>query len=260
MYLFTLALVALVPAFAFSAILLQRNNEVQERVVETLISGTSRSIVQAVERELTANLTTLKVLATTPSLLGGDYQTFYNQVKAALEGSDTYIYLLDSKFYSFLSTRGDYAVPPALSNDIPSAQKAFDSRDVVVSGLVKGKVSQRWVFNILQPLFVGGKDPIIIGLSRNAEDIATALLSDKLPNGWNVAMVDYNRTIIAASPGAGVTGDHFELTDPNALASSSGLTALTVGGQTYSTMVRRSTLTGWTLVAWAPRAVRKSVV
>ena len=43
-YLFVLALVALVPAFAFSAILLQRNNEAQERVVETLITGSTRSI------------------------------------------------------------------------------------------------------------------------------------------------------------------------------------------------------------------------
>ncbi len=43
-YLFVLALVALVPAFIFSAILLQRNNEAQERVVETLITGSSRSI------------------------------------------------------------------------------------------------------------------------------------------------------------------------------------------------------------------------
>lgn len=48
LYLFILALVALVPAFVFSAVLLQRNNEAQERVVETLITGTSRSIVQAV--------------------------------------------------------------------------------------------------------------------------------------------------------------------------------------------------------------------
>ena len=46
-YLFVLALVALVPAFAFSAVLLQRNNEAQERVVEALITGSARSIMQA---------------------------------------------------------------------------------------------------------------------------------------------------------------------------------------------------------------------
>src|SRR5690242_9605111 len=71
-YLFVLALVALVPAFAFSAILLQRNNEAQERVVETLITGSVRSIMQAADREVNANISTLKVLATTPTLQTGD--------------------------------------------------------------------------------------------------------------------------------------------------------------------------------------------
>ena len=71
-YLFVLAIVALVPAFVFSAILLARNNEAQQRVVETLITGTSQSLLQAVEREILGNITTLKVLATAPALLFGD--------------------------------------------------------------------------------------------------------------------------------------------------------------------------------------------
>src|SRR3954468_11874995 len=80
-YLFVLALVALVPAFAFSAVLLERNNRAQERVVETLITGSARSIVQAVDREVVANISTLKLLATTPSLQSGDLPAFYNQIK-----------------------------------------------------------------------------------------------------------------------------------------------------------------------------------
>ena len=84
LYLFVLALVALVPAFAFSAILLQRNNEAQERVVEALITGSARSIMQAVDREVNANITTLKILATTPTLQNGDVEAFYDQVKKAL--------------------------------------------------------------------------------------------------------------------------------------------------------------------------------
>ncbi|MDF2981964.1 MAG: histidine kinase, partial [Devosia sp.] len=86
-YLFVLALVALVPAFVFSAILLQRNNEAQERVVETLITGNARSIVQAVDREINANITTLRVLATTPPLKPADYPEFHARVSVALENT-----------------------------------------------------------------------------------------------------------------------------------------------------------------------------
>ena len=110
-YLFVLALVALVPAFAFSAVLLQRNNEAQERVVEALITGSARSIMQAVDREVFANISTLKVLATTKTLEGGDLAGFYNQVKTALEGTNTYVYALDSAFNVLMSTRVEFGAP-----------------------------------------------------------------------------------------------------------------------------------------------------
>jgi len=110
-YLFVLALVALVPAFAFSAILLQRNNEAQERVVETLITGSTRSIQQAVDREVNANISTLKVLATNVTLSTGDLQGFYNQVKTALAGTNTFVYVLDKDFNAVLSTRQNFGAP-----------------------------------------------------------------------------------------------------------------------------------------------------
>ena len=71
-YLFALALIGLVPAVVFSGVLLQRNNAAQDTLVETLIVGTSRSIMQAVERDLVAKVATLKVLAASEPLLDGD--------------------------------------------------------------------------------------------------------------------------------------------------------------------------------------------
>ena len=118
LYLLALALVALLPAFVFSAILLQRNNEAQQRVVETLMAGTARSIVQMVEREISASITTLKVLATTPSLLEGDFRSFHAQVKVALQGTGASIYLLDSSFMVIMSTRTDFGAVPVAAADM----------------------------------------------------------------------------------------------------------------------------------------------
>jgi two-component sensor histidine kinase len=254
-YLFVLALVALVPAFAFSAVLLQRNNEAQERVVEALITGSARSIMQAVDREVFANISTLKVLATTKTLEEGDLQSFYNQVRTALDGTNTYVYALDSDFYTILSTRREFGAAPVLSSDIPSAQKALETRDVVVSGLVIGSVSRNKVFNVLFPVFTGKLAPLVLGISRDAISIETALLSDKLPDGWNVAMIDTAGTVIAASQGAGESGEHFRLAEIAALDTTPGLINLRADGENFRATVRKSFLTGWTLVAWAPAAV-----
>ena len=255
-YLFVLALVALVPAFAFSAILLQRNNEAQERVVETLITGSARSIMQAVDREVNANISTLKVLATTQSLLDGDLQSFYTQVKAALAGSDTYVYVLDKNFYSIVSTRTDFGSPPVLSADIPTSQRALDTKGVAVSGLVIGKASGNKVVNVLFPVFAGKLAPMVMALSRNAGSLEQALLSDKLPNGWNVAIVDKAGTIIAGSKGAGMAGDPFTLADVGQLSTTPGFVTLHgADGESYRAVVRQSPFTDWTLIAWAPNSV-----
>jgi two-component sensor histidine kinase len=254
-YLFVLALVALVPAFVFSAILLQRNNQAQERVVESLITGTSRSIVQAVEREITANITTLKVLATTPALLAGDLASFHDRVRTALEGTGTSVYLLDRDFVSLMSTRVDYPTPPTQSSDPETAQKALAANDAVVSDLVLGRVSQRWVFNILLPIYPATNGPMILGLTRDAEDLAGALLSNKLPDGWNVVLVDGKGVIVAGTPGAGNSGQPFTQLQIEDLSAAPGWTEMQSGNQPTVVAVQRSFLTNWTLVAWAPRDI-----
>jgi two-component sensor histidine kinase len=255
-YLFVLALVALLPAFAFSAILLQRNNEAQERVVEALITGSARSIMQAVDREVNGNITTLKVLATTKTLEAGDLRGFYDQIKTALAGSGNWVYALDRNFYSILSTRTEFGTPPVLSNDIPSAQAALTSKDVVISGVVVGRVSGQSVFNVLYPVFTGSLAPVVLAISRNAGSLETALLSDKLPQGWNVAMIDKTGTVVAASDGGGETGQLFTLADVRKLDTTPGLVTLhTADNQTFRAAIRQSPLTGWTLIAWAPSSV-----
>ena len=254
-YLFVLALVALVPAFAFSAVLLQRNNEAQERVVEALITGSARSIMQAVDREVFANISTLKVLAASEEVQTGNLVALYNQVKVALEGTQTYVYVLDGDLMTLMSTRGELGAAPVRSNDLETAQRAFDTRDVAVSGLVTGSVSGRRVFNVLLPVLTGALAPAIIAINRDAISIETALLSDKLPEGWSVAMIDKAGTVIAASEGAGDSGEHFRLGEIVALDTTPGLINLRADGENYRAAVRKSFLTGWTLVAWAPAAL-----
>ena len=255
LYLFVLALVALVPAFAFSAVLLQRNNEAQEVVVETLITGSVRSIMEAVDREVIANISTLKVLATTDSLQAGDLHRFYSRTKSALTGTDTWVYVLDKNFYSVLSTRTEFGTPPVLSNDIATAQRALDTKDVVVSGLVVGKVSGSKVFNVLYPVLQGTLAPLVMAISRNASSLEMALLSDKLPDGWSVAMVDRDGTVIAASDGAGESGTQFALASVGKLDTTPGLVTLRTSTDSYRAAIRQSPLTGWTLIAWAPASV-----
>ena len=255
-YLFVLALVALVPAFIFSAILLQRNNEAQERVVETLITGNARSIVQAVDREINANITTLRVLATTPPLTPADYPEFHARVSVALENTGSFVYLIHPDMASDLSTRVPLSEQASNSiGDTDTAQRAFDTRDVTVSDAVFGRLSQQWVVNILQPIFPANQQPLILGFSRTASQLSMALLASRMPEGWHVALVDRKGVVIAAADQGGNTGDAFNLLPVTDLGTTGGWRALTIEGTDYLVVSQRSTLTGWSLVAWADRDV-----
>src|SRR5690606_9746156 len=152
-HLFVLALVALVPAFIFSAILLQRNNEAQERVVETLITSTARSIVQAVDREINANATTLKVLSANPALLAGDLRTFHEQMSEALAGTGSYVFVLNSDLDTLMSTRRPYQEGvQGRASDVVGSTRALEGEVAVVSNLVLGVLSRDYVVNVLLPV------------------------------------------------------------------------------------------------------------
>lgn len=254
-YLLLLAVVALVPTFVFSAILLQRNNEAQERIVQELINGTTRSIVQAVDRELTANITTLKVLAATPSLLDRNFAGFHDRAKAGLEGTNTSAYLLDDQMTAILNSNIPYPSPMGPINDPVSGRKALEQGSVVVSDLVLGSVSKRYVYNILQPVYPRTGSPLVLGMSRDGQGLAATLLADKLPEGWRVSLVDGNGRVIAGSEAATNTGNFFTLTSVEQLQTSKGWIDIDANGIPAVAVVQRSALTGWALVAWAPREI-----
>lgn len=256
LYLFVLALVALVPAFVFSAILLQRNNEAQERVVESLITGTARSIVQAVDREISANVTTLRVLATTPELLAGDLASFHARVRSAFQGSGSHIYVLNEDFRTVMSTRAAFNPEPgALATDAETARRALENRDIAISGPVLGVVSRQWVINILLPIYPTTGRPAVLALSREASQLAGTLLANKMPEGWDVALVADDGKVIASTTEDQAIGSQFRRATVSEISGGLGWRAISSPDGDNLFVAQKSLLTGWSLVAWAPRDV-----
>ena len=126
-------------------------------------------------------------------------------------------------------------------------------------GLLRGGEGEDVVLDLdpdHQPMrALANGDAMLLGFNRSASDLAPALLTNKLPEGWHVALVDSVGLTIAASPDAGDSGDPFPFANAEKLGSSSGWTELRANGEEQLAIVQRSLLTGWTLVAWAPRAL-----
>jgi two-component sensor histidine kinase len=254
-YLLALALVTLVPGFLFAGTLMLRNQQAQEATVETLIVATTRSLVQAVEREINANITTLRVLATTPSLHEGDYRAFHAQTSRALETTRADLFVINPDMTTLLSTLQPFGLPVEPIADPGSAQRALETDEVVITNLVFGLITQDWMYNILLPVDLGRAGYKVLALTQQADNISQALLTNKLPEGWNTALLDEDGQVIAVSFGGGSTGDAFSAFDVMSQPFSTGWQRVETDGEAFMTVIQRSGLTGWRLVSWAPAAV-----
>lgn len=254
-YLLALALVTLVPGFLFAGTLMVRNQEAQEATVETLIVATTRSLVQAVEREINANITTLRVLATTPSLHEADYRGFHARASRALLETRANLFVVNPDMTTLLTTLQPFGDPVAPTSDQVSARRAFETGEVVITNLVLGAVSRDWVYNILLPVDLGRAGTKLVALNQQADNISQALLTNKLPEGWNTALLDEDGQIIAASFGGGSTGDAFAPFNAMSQPFATGWQRVEADGEAFMTVIQRSGLTGWRLVSWAPAGV-----
>lgn len=254
-YLVAIALMTLVPSFVFAGVLMQRNHAAQEATLETLILATSRSLVQGVEREINANITTLQVLATSPSLHSGDFRGFHDRTVLALDGTGANLFVIDPDLYTSLTTRRPYDTERVMTADPQSAQKAFDDNTLVVTDLVFGAVSKEWVYNILMPIDLGPFGRKLVALNQSADNFDNTLLANRLPDGWRTALLDNRGQIIAATPGVGEVGEAFDAFSAMDRPLYAGWQQARTADGDVRLVVQRSRLTGWRMVAWAPETI-----
>ncbi|WP_404400725.1 sensor histidine kinase [Pelagibacterium halotolerans] len=254
-YLTILVLVIVLPVLAFAGVLIQRHNEAQEDTVETFTVATTRSVVQAVEREISGMITTLRVLMTSESLTDGQLARFHAHARIALEGTGANLIMLDRDYRQLLNTRVDYGEPLGLMPDLEAAGRAFETPDAIVSDLFWEQTAGDWVFNVMMRRPNADPAREIVILTQVAANLSNALLTRELPQGWHVALVDSDNRVISASQESAIVGEPFFLPLLPAEGGSRGWRQRNTASETYMTITQGSILAGWYVVAWAPASV-----
>lgn len=255
-YLFVLALVALVPAFAFSAILLQRNNEAQVQVVQALTIATTRAVVQSIDREVSGMISTLRALASSPAMSSADLEAIYRRAEAVLEGTGNNLVLIDDRFKVLLNTRVPFGQPLQPVRDTSNLTLALESGEVVIGDVVFSPTANAWIVPVLVPHRADDGSAQVIVLTQNASNLQSVLLSQQMPEGWEVALVDRQNQVIVSSDSAVATVGTAFFIPPD--VSPNGVREWNYAegnGDEYATIAWTSPLTGWTAIAWAPRSL-----
>jgi two-component sensor histidine kinase/sensor domain CHASE-containing protein len=249
-----LALVAFVPVMAFSAVLLQQNNQAQQEVVQTLTAATTQAIGRAVDRQIEGMTTTLKFLASSPSMGVGDYADLHQRGQEALKGTGAFLVLIDKAYQQLFNTRVPFGTPLGKSANTDTIQRALDTGKVVVSGVAYGPTAGAWVIPVFMPVTLKDRSTGVLVMTQNANNLASALLERQIPKGWQVALVDASSAVIAASDGSAVEQGKPLFIAPGLISENRGWTREHVGDADYVAIKWTSPTTGWSTVAWAPAA------
>ncbi|WP_412178431.1 sensor histidine kinase [Rhizobium sp. PL01] len=252
-YLTVLVLVAIVPSFVFSMIILKRSIDEQERVVTALLKASTGSVTRLVEREVDGMLTTLKVLAAAGANDGNNLSQFYDRARSSLADTDSNLLVIDRGHNQLFNTRVPYGSPLGKASDPPSVDQAFRNGGPYISNVFFGKTAQKWVFNVYLPITTPlGNSDYLLTLTRNAENMSKAVNRDVLSPGWNAALLDGAGNVIASSDPGLATGKPFFMEIVPALRV--GVGDAVHDGVEYRTVTEFSVLTGWKIVAWAKSA------
>jgi hypothetical protein len=210
-YLISLLLIAIIPLFIFSLVILKRSMDAQEQVVTSLLKASTGSVARIIEREVEGMLTTLKVLSTSSAIDPNDLRAFYQRASVALAGTDSHLVIIDRNHQQRLNTRRPFGTPLGRASDTDSIELAFKNKGPLVSGVFFGSTDGRWVFTAYLPLRPAGGGEYLLGLTQDASSMAKAVNRETLSFGWNAALIDGAGNVIVSSDPTVKSGDPFFL-------------------------------------------------
>lgn len=245
---------AILPPLIFSVFLLDRNNRAQADVVATLAEAAAGAAVQTVDRQLLGMLTTLRSLSTSRTLTEGDLAGFYQAARTALQGTESYVLVLDRNGNQLLNTRRAFGEPLGRTSDPDTALLALRTGQPVISDGFLGRTASKWVFNIVLPLSTAEREPLLLVLTQNAETLSSALSMENLRGGWNAVIIDNNGVVLASTLMSSDVGKPFALGRFADVAGAVRRSA-SLDGRDYQMIVKRSEVSGWRTVLWAEEDV-----
>ncbi len=194
--LYSLAL--MVPALVFSGLMIVRSAALEREGLDREIEERLHSLAVGIDRELASTTTTLKALASSPSLSDGDLKAFYGQAMAAQEVGGDHFFLTGPSGKQLLNTRVAWGEPlPQISGN--DWRQVIETRRPRVSDLYLDQVAKAQAFSVSVPVKKRSKTAYVLSASISPERILEILKRANLDKGWIAMVADRKGLIVARS-------------------------------------------------------------
>lgn len=198
--LLVLAALCVLPAALVNAWLVQEHFELRREQAEHNTLLTARQVVADLENELSAIESALKVLATAPELLNGDLAGFHRRAQAALGAGSVYNYIItDRQGRQILNTLVPPGQPLPATGTPKQLERVFTENRTVLTDLFVGPVVRRPALAMGVPVHRDGEVVYSLNIGLAPERLNSLLKLQALPDGWLIAILDSQGTIIGRS-------------------------------------------------------------
>ena len=183
LFLFGASLV--VPALAFTAVLLDRNWQAQEAKTRRRLEQLVGDLAHDVDRELTLLLAHLAALAASPDVAAGDWAAVHTKARASLKPLGIEVLFRDADGQQVMNTRVAWGTPPPRTEQ-PAIDPAVRANlKPHVSDMVAGRIAGRQVITLTVPV-MGGEERLagFLHMSLDPERFLTTMEGQNLrPSG-----------------------------------------------------------------------------
>ena len=183
--------------------LVQRANEVQR----TSLLYAARSIAAGVDAELGRYMALAEALSRSPALLDDNLDAFEAEARRAFPaGGDAWVLVSDTDGQQLVNTIAQPGQPLPRRNPIAIAaqHRAFSTRSIVITDLLRGPVTQDWLANIEVPIFKGGQPFRGLAIVMRHQEFLRLLSAQDIPRNWLAGIIDGQGRFIARVPSAQV--------------------------------------------------------
>jgi signal transduction histidine kinase len=178
-----------------------------KEVQRTGLMVAARSIAAGVDSELGTYMALVEALSRSPALLDDDLHAFEAEARRALPtGEDAWVLVSDTGGQLLVNTFFEPGQPlPRRSLEAIGAQnRAFATRSIMITDLVRGPVSQLWFTSIQVPIFKDGQPFRGLAIFMRQGEFLRLLQAQDIPKSWLAGIVDGQGRFIARVPHAEV--------------------------------------------------------
>jgi PAS domain S-box-containing protein len=193
------------PSLMFVVVLLWRYASAERGRYEEEALTTAQRITAAVDRELVGIQAAAQALATSASLLEGNFEAFQRQAQMTLQSwsqrrpDDYAVVVRDITGQQVANTRLPWGSPLPKGANLAIDQQVIATKRPVVQDLFTGSTAARPIISIRVPVLKGDTVTHVLSMAVEPRRIADTLLAQNLPASWVATVIDRADRVVARS-------------------------------------------------------------